>query len=95
MELNEAAVHDARINVKMNNIQNVDIYSNDAGRFMVDVADEGDDIDVVFMAPPRSGSTEEFMSSVVTLSPKRVVYISCCEVLRVRSENFIRFTVQY
>ena len=61
----------------MNKIQNVDIYSNDAGRFMVDVADEGDSIDVVFMDPPRSGSTEEFMSSVITLGPKRVVYISC------------------
>mgnify|MGYP003083550588 FL=1 len=77
VELNEAAVHDARVNVKMNKIQNVDIYSNDAGRFMVDVADEGDSIDVVFMDPPRSGSTEEFMSSVITLGPKRVVYISC------------------
>ena len=65
------------VNVKMNKIQNVDIYSNDAGRFMVDVAEEGDSIDVVFMDPPRSGSTEEFMSSVITLGPKRVVYISC------------------
>ena len=77
VELNEAAVHDARVNVKMNKIQNVDIYSNDAGRFMVDIAEEGDSIDVVFMDPPRSGSTEEFMSSVITLGPKRVVYISC------------------
>lgn len=89
VELNEAAVHDARINVKMNNIQNVDIYSNDAGRFMVDVADEGDDIDVVFMDPPRSGSTEEFMSSVVTLSPKRVVYISCGPESLVRDLTFM------
>lgn len=77
VELNEAAVHDARINVKMNNLENVDIYSNDAGRFMVDVAEEGDKIAAVFMDPPRSGSTEEFMSSVIALGPKRVVYISC------------------
>ena len=65
------------------------IYSNDAGRFMVDVADEGDDIDVVFMDPPRSGSTEEFMSSVVTLSPKRVVYISCGPESLVRDLTFM------
>ena len=26
---------------------------------------------------PRTGSTEEFLSSVVKLSPKRVVYVSC------------------
>ena len=34
-------------------------------------------IDVVFMDPPRAGSDEAFMSSVVKLSPKRVVYVSC------------------
>ena len=33
--------------------------------------------DVVFMDPPRSGSTEQFMKSVVTLAPKKIVYISC------------------
>ena len=77
VELNEAAVHDARVNVRMNKIQNVDIYSNDAGRFMMDVAEEGDSIDVVFMDPPRSGSTEQFMKSAVTLAPQKIVYISC------------------
>ena len=33
--------------------------------------------DVVIMDPQRTGSTEEFLSSVVKLSPKRVVYVSC------------------
>lgn len=34
-------------------------------------------IDVVFMDPPRSGSDEAFLSSIVKLNPKKVVYISC------------------
>ena len=29
------------------------------------------------MDPPRAGSDEAFLSSVLTLAPKRVVYISC------------------
>ena len=29
------------------------------------------------MDPPRAGSDEAFLSSVVKLSPKRVVYVSC------------------
>ena len=36
-----------------------------------------DEVDVVFMDPPRAGSDEAFLSSVVTLAPKRVVYVSC------------------
>lgn len=33
--------------------------------------------DVVFMDPPRTGSDETFLSSVIKLAPKKVVYISC------------------
>ena len=33
--------------------------------------------DVVFMDPPRAGSDEKFLSSVIKLGPKRVVYVSC------------------
>ena len=32
---------------------------------------------MVFMDPPRSGSTEEFINAVATLKPARVVYVSC------------------
>ena len=44
---------------------------------MVKMAENGQKADVVFMDPPRSGSDEKFMSSVVKLNPKRVVYVSC------------------
>lgn len=37
----------------------------------------GKQVDVVFMDPPRAGSDEAFLSSVVKLAPKRVVYVSC------------------
>ena len=33
--------------------------------------------DVLFMDPPRSGSDERFLSSVIKISPKTIVYISC------------------
>ena len=41
------------------------------------MAAEGETADVVFMDPPRSGSSEKFLNSLVTLSPDKVVYISC------------------
>ena len=77
VELNAEAIRDAKINSRMNKIENIEFYANDAGRFMVELADADEHIDVVFMDPPRSGSTEEFLSSVVTLFPRKVVYISC------------------
>ena len=77
VELNKDAVKDARLNAKINEIKNITIYENDAGKFMVQMAEAGDHADVVFMDPPRSGSTEVFLSSMFKLSPDRIVYISC------------------
>ena len=77
VELNEDAVKDAKDNAKRNNVKNIQFYQNDAGRFLVGMAEQGAKVDVVLMDPPRSGSDEAFLSAVVKMSPKKVVYISC------------------
>ena len=77
VELNKDAVKDAIINAKRNGIKNVRFYQGDAGKFMVNLAGQGKKVDVVFMDPPRAGSDEAFLSSVIKLAPEKVVYISC------------------
>lgn len=79
VELNKDAVRDAVTNARINQIKNADFYQNDAGRFLTQMAEAGEkvDVDVVFMDPPRSGSTEEFLDALLRIAPKRVVYISC------------------
>ncbi len=77
VELNKDAVKDAIANAKLNNIKNVRFYNKDASDFIMDMAQQKAKCDVIFMDPPRSGSTEKFLDCVVTLAPKRVVYISC------------------
>lgn len=77
VEVNGDAVRDARVNAKLNSISNAQFYQADAGAFMVSLAEQQVGMDVVFMDPPRAGSDEKFLSSVVKLSPKRIVYISC------------------
>ena len=77
VELNRDAVRDAVTNAKANSEKNIRFYNNDAGKFMVQMASQNAHADVVFMDPPRSGSTEEFMDAVAILNPDRVVYVSC------------------
>ena len=77
VELNPDAVHDAKLNAKENKITSAHFYQGDAGEFMEAMAAEGEHADVVFMDPPRTGSDKKFMSSVVTLNPSKIVYVSC------------------
>lgn len=77
VELNADAVRDAKFNAKRNDIDNIEFYTADASDFMVEMAKAGEKADLVIMDPPRAGSDERFMNSVITLSPKKVVYVSC------------------
>lgn len=90
VELNRDAVRDAVENAKINGIKNVKFFCNDAGKFMVNMAEDGEHVDVVFMDPPRSGSTEEFIDSVVKVKAERVVYVSCGPETLVRDLEYFR-----
>jgi 23S rRNA (uracil1939-C5)-methyltransferase len=89
VELNKDAVKDAIRNAKRNNISNARFYNDDAGNFMVDLAEKKQNIDTVFMDPPRSGSDEKFLSSLVKLMPKKVIYISCNHVTQERDLKYL------
>ncbi len=77
VESNRDAVRDAIANAKRNGIQNAWFTCADAGEFMESAAREGETCDVVFMDPPRAGASGQFLSALLTLSPARVVYVSC------------------
>ena len=74
VELNGQAVQDAKKNARINKTENIQFYQADAGEFML-----SNEIrpDVVVMDPPRTGSSEAFLSALGNTAPKRIVYISC------------------
>ncbi len=77
VEVNAQAIKDAKDNAKRNNCTNVEFICQDAGAFMREQAKKGTAPQVVIMDPPRAGSDDAFLSSLVTMAPERVVYISC------------------
>ncbi len=77
VELNRDAVRDAVSNAKRNKVANIHFYQNDAGRFLLEMAEQSAEVDVLFLDPPRSGSDEAFLNAVAKIGPKRIVYISC------------------
>lgn len=89
VELNSDAVNDAITNAKINNVENINFYCADAGKFMVEAANCGEKFDVVIMDPPRAGASLEFLRSLVTLAPDKIVYISCNPETQARDLSFL------
>ena len=89
VEIVEDAIKDARRNARNNDINNAVFYCEDASRFMQELAQTDEKIDVVFIDPPRKGSDEVFLDSMIKLNPKKIVYVSCEPSTLARDLNYI------
>ena len=74
VENNKQSVINARLNASDNKIKNMSFVCDDATAYMKNLKDE---FDVLIMDPPRSGSTDDFLSVVNNSNIKKVVYVSC------------------
>ena len=74
VEINEAAIRDAKFNAEKNQIRNAEFYCDDAENFLERLLDKPD---IVLLDPPRAGMGKKFMHALAEMKPKRIVYISC------------------
>lgn len=83
IEIVDSAVECARYNAKLCEIENAFFYTGDAKNTELLLenaeADMGKKIspDVIVLDPPRAGCDEKLVEYTASLSPKRIVYISC------------------
>ena len=74
VEIVKDAVKNAIENAKRNNVNNIEFHCGDAGEFINNYDGQ---IDMVIMDPPRKGSDEKFLSTLINRKPKQIVYVSC------------------
>ena len=74
VEIVKDAHKNAIENAKRNNINNIEFHCGDAGEFINSY--EGD-LDIVIMDPPRKGSDEKFLSTLIRRRVPQIIYISC------------------
>ncbi|MBQ9288683.1 MAG: 23S rRNA (uracil(1939)-C(5))-methyltransferase RlmD, partial [Clostridia bacterium] len=77
VEINGKAVADAKINAEINQVKNAAFYTGDAGNYIAKLAAKNILPDLVIMDPPRSGCSDLFLNTVCSMSPKKLLYISC------------------
>ena len=74
VEIVKDAHKNAIENAKRNNVNNIEFHCRDAGEF---INSYEDDLDIVIMDPPRKGSDEKFLSTLINKKVPEIIYISC------------------
>lgn len=77
VEIVKQAIVDAKNNAKLNNIDNASFVCDDASKFIVELANVNEKMDVVFLDPPRKGLDEPLIKALLKLEPRKIVYVSC------------------
>ncbi|KHF41480.1 23S rRNA (uracil(1939)-C(5))-methyltransferase RlmD [Halalkalibacter okhensis] len=77
VEIVPDAIADAKRNAALNGITNVDFAVGEAEKVMPWWYAQGVRADVVVVDPPRKGCDQELLDTILSMKPKRVVYVSC------------------
>ncbi|ARK28736.1 23S rRNA (uracil(1939)-C(5))-methyltransferase RlmD [Halalkalibacter krulwichiae] len=77
VEIVPDAIADAKRNAELNGFTNVDFAVGEAEKIMPWWYAQGVRADVVVVDPPRKGCDEELLDTILSMKPKRVVYVSC------------------
>ena len=78
IEIVEEAVNDAKENAKMNGISNVEFIAGDVENILDELINDKKIIpDIVMVDPPRKGLDNKSIENIMSIKPKKLVYISC------------------
>ena len=76
-EIVPEAIADANENALRNDIENASFICADAFKAAAQLEQSGLKPDVVVVDPPRKGLAPEVIEIICSMSPKRIVYVSC------------------
>jgi len=92
------AIDDARLNSKINGIENTLFFAGD----MKDVLNDGfiaanGKPDVIIVDPPRAGMHADVVGTILSAEPKRIVYVSCNPATQARDIAMldVKYKVEY
>lgn len=77
VEIVERAIEDAKKNAVKNGITNTEFYAGSAEEIVPRLIKTQEKPDIVIIDPPRKGSDELTLNTIISANPKRIVYVSC------------------
>ena len=90
VEIVPQAIDDARENAKLNGLDNVEFFVGKAEEVLPEQYEKNKVYaDVIVVDPPRKGCDEQCLNTIITMAPKRVVYVSCDSATLARDLKFL------
>lgn len=72
------AIEDAKLNSKLNGIDNTEFFAGDMKNVLTDeFVEKMGKPDVMIVDPPRAGMHEDVVNVILNAEPRRIVYVSC------------------
>ena len=85
IEIVEDAIKDAKENAKINEINNIEFYAGDVEKIFSNLLEKKQIYpDVIIVDPPRKGLDNRTIENILTVEPRKFVYISCNPATMVR-----------
>lgn len=93
IEIVPQAIEDAKKCAKENKIENAEFICADANKAVELLKEKNAKPDTIIVDPPRKGLDAETIDSIIKLSPKKLIYVSCdpatlARDLKILNENF-------
>lgn len=89
VEIVKQAIKDAKKNASRNGITNAKFYADSAENIVPRLIENGEQVDVAILDPPRKGSDEKTLNAIVKSGAKRIVYVSCNPATLARDARFL------
>ncbi|MBU3172328.1 23S rRNA (uracil(1939)-C(5))-methyltransferase RlmD [Clostridium estertheticum] len=77
VEIVPQAIENAKINAKVNNVENTEFLVGEAEIIIPKLINDGVIADLVVVDPPRKGCDKTLLEAISYMGPKCIVYVSC------------------
>ncbi|CAA0193654.1 23S rRNA (uracil(1939)-C(5))-methyltransferase RlmD [Tenacibaculum maritimum] len=72
-----SAIEDAKKNAKRNNIEGLQFYAADVGKFLTEHPQYKNKIKTIILDPARAGISPKTLRKIIALNADRMIYVSC------------------
>ncbi len=90
MEIVKEAIEDAKENLKLNDVNNVEFIQGKSEDILPKLNAKGIKIDAIIVDPPRKGLDKTLIASIIKANPEKIIYVSCNPSTLARDLGYLR-----